>query len=103
MESLGLGITEECIILEKSYFDVQTEVAVELKTKVSFMSRARDWAMMQQQGWCTAKVSGRFETAEWFDRIKTGIIKYWLAGQHSQALSEPYSRLRKEHYSAAVL
>lgn len=70
LESLGLGIKEECILLEKSYFVVQTEAAVELKTKVSFMSRARDWAGMQQQGWCKAKVSERFETAEQFDRIK---------------------------------
>lgn len=94
LESLGLGITEECTSLEKCYFDVQTKVVVELKTKVSFVSRARDWTGMQQQGWCKAKVSGRFETAEWFDRIKAGIIKYWQAGQHSHALLEPYSRLR---------
>lgn len=70
LDSLGLGIKGECIVLEKSYFDVQTEVAVELKTKVSFMSRARDWAGMQQQGWRKAKVSERFEIAEQLDRIK---------------------------------
>lgn len=94
LENLGLGIKEECTVLEKSYFDIQTKVAVELKAKVSFVSRARGWAGVQQQGWCKAKVSGRLETAEWFDRIKTGIVKYWQAGQHSCALSEPYSRPR---------
>lgn len=76
---------------------------VELKTKVSFVSRARHWAGMQQQGWCKAKVTGKFETAEWFDRIKAGIIKYSQAGQDSRALSEPYSRLRYEHCNAAIL
>lgn len=30
LESLGLGVQEECIILGKSYFDVQTKVVVEL-------------------------------------------------------------------------
>lgn len=42
LESLGLGVQEECIILGKSYFDVQTKVVVELKTEMSFVSRARD-------------------------------------------------------------
>lgn len=67
---------------------------MELKGKVSFVSSARDWAGIQLQGWCEAKVSGRFETADSFDRIKTGTIKYWQAGQHSCALSGPYSKPR---------
>lgn len=42
LENLDLGVKEECTILRKGYFYVQTKVGVELKTKVSFLSRARD-------------------------------------------------------------
>lgn len=66
---------------------------MELKTKVSFVSRTRHWTGMQQQGLCKAKIAGEFEAAEWFDRIKAGIISS-QSDQDSRALSEPYSRLR---------